>query len=50
MVNMSPEKDILLIKKLIQRLANYGGDPMLTLEAIGRITSEYKFLGDIYGV
>lgn len=54
---MNPEKqfaeankDILLIKKLIQRLADHGGDPMLTCEAIGRITAEYKNMADISGV
>lgn len=33
-------KDIQLIKKLIIKCSE-GADPMLTLEAIGRITSEY---------
>lgn len=41
------QKDIRLIKKLIIRAAADGGDPMLVLEAIGRITSEYDYNGPL---
>lgn len=44
---MNPDKDIRLIKKLIIRAAADGGDPMLVLEAIGRITSEYDYNGPL---